>query len=564
MKVVTTAEMRALEQAAVEAGATWPGLMEQAGRGVAELALELLGGGHGRSALVLVGPGNNGGDGLVAARHLHDAGARVALYLWRRRDDPQDANLRLCRERAIPEHRAAEDPGRATLRALLEASDLAVDALLGIGVSRPVEGELAEIVETLNAERRTLKGDWGSIEAVQRRSVPDPFSVQRPSFSVLSVDIPTGVHSDTGAVLGCAVRADATATAGLLKRGLLLYPGRAYAGALHVVAIDLVPADVETIMSETIDARLARGLLPPRPDDSHKGTFGKVMVLAGSAQYPGAAVLATAGAARVGAGLVTLATGRSALAMGGRSPEITLRPLPEAEWGVLGEAAADEALKAIEGYRALLVGPGIGREKQTGLFLARLLGLDSPRHRGHIGFRIGHAEERPATRQRPPLPPAVVDADALNLLAQAEGWWERVPRSSLVLTPHPLEMKRLLGTGELPGDLVDAAAQAAARWGQVVVLKGATTVVADPEGRTRINDGGNAALATAGTGDVLSGAIAGLLAQGLAPFDAATLGVYLHSAAGRILRDDLGDMGTIAGDLLPRLPLAIKALKRSQ
>jgi NAD(P)H-hydrate epimerase len=578
MKVVTTAQMRALEQAAVDAGATWPGLMEQAGRGMAEHALALLD--EARRALVLVGPGNNGGDGLVIARRLYDAGIRVALYLWRRRDDPDDANWRMCRERAIPEHSASDDPGRATLRALLAASDLAVDALLGIGASRPVEGDLAEIVETLNAKGQTLNREQGLDEAVQRRTLnagqgtlkedrgridPDGndhlVNLSPCQPVILAVDMPTGIDTDTGAVLGSALRADVTVAAGLLKRGLLLYPGRAYAGALRTVPIDLVPADVETIMSETIGAELARGLLPARPDDSHKGTFGRVLVIAGSVHYPGAASLATAGAARAGAGLVTLATGRSALAIGGRGPEITLLPLPEAEWGVLGEAAADEALKAITDYRALLVGPGLGREKQTGAFLARLLGLDSPLHRGHIGFRIGHSAEKPAVKQRPTLPPAVLDADALFLLAQAEGWWERVPRGSLVLTPHPVEMKRLLGAEAIPADPLASASEAAARWGQVVVLKGATTVVADPEGRTRINDGGNAALATAGTGDVLAGAIAGLLAQGLAPFDAATLGVYLHSAAGRLLRDDLGDMGTLASDLLPRLPLAIKRLK---
>ena len=318
-------------------------------------------------------------------------------------------------------------------------------------------------------------------------------------------------------------------------------------------------------MSERIDAARARELLPRRPDDAHKGTFGKVLVVAGSLQYPGAAGLASAGAARVGAGLVTLAIGRSGLGGPGRLPEITLQLLPEADWNALGEGAADEALKHLDGYQALLVGPGIGREEPTRLFLERLLGLDSPRQRGHIGFRTGTSAEKPAEgRARPELPPTVIDADALTLLSQIETWWERLPHGRCVLTPHPGEMKRLLSTEELEADSVKLTESAAKKWGQVVVLKGATTVVADFEGRSMINDGGNAALATAGTGDVLAGAIAGLLAQGLTPFDAATLGVYLHSAAGRILREDLGDMGTIASDLLPRLPKAIKALKSDQ
>jgi NAD(P)H-hydrate epimerase len=558
-KLATTAEMRALEQAAVDAGATWPGLMEQAGWGVAQEALRLLGAPGGKPVLVLVGPGNNGGDGLVVARHLHDAGAVVVLYLWRR-EQLDDSNRQRCREREIPEFHASADSDRAELRRLLGACTLLVDALLGAGISRAVAGELAEIVEIINTF------DQGPRTKDQTQNTRhDSSCVFRPSSLVrLAVDLPTGIHSDTGALMGAALQADLTVATGLIKRGLLNYPGRSYAGEIRVVEIGLPPAHLETIMSERIDAARARELLPKRPDDAHKGTFGKVMVVAGSLAYPGAAGLATAGAARVGAGLVTLAIGRSGLGGPGRLPEVTLQLLPEADWNALGEGAADEALKHLDGYQALLVGPGIGREEPTRAFLERLLGLDSPRHRGHIGFRVGASAEKPAEKQRPELPPTVIDADALTLLSQIEHWWEQLPRGRCVLTPHPGEMKRLLAAEELDADSVKLAKDAAKQWGQVVVLKGATTVVADLEGRSMVNDGGNAALATAGTGDVLAGAIAGLLAQGLAPFDAATLGVYLHSAAGRILRDDLGDMGTIASDLLPRLPKAILALKRQQ
>ena len=549
MKLVTTARMRKLEQEAVHAGATWSGLMEQAGWGVAQEAMRSLGSARDRRIVVLVGPGNNGGDALVAARHLHDAGARVTLYIWHRAESPDDANRRLCRERDIAEYEASADAGRAELRRLLGACDLVVDGLLGMGISRPIEGELAEIVATVN--------DMKEPRTTQR--VPD----QEPGLesTVLSIDLPTGIDSDSGAVLGSAIRADITVATGLVKRGLVQYPGRSYAGTIRLAEIGLTPEAMEAIMGETIDARQARALLPARPDDAHKGTFGKVMVVAGSMLYPGAASLATAGAARVGAGLVTLATGRSALGGPSRLAEITLRPLPEADWGILGEAAADELFKHLEGYAALLVGPGIGREEPSRAFLERLLGLDSPRHRSHIGFRIGASEAPAAEQQRPELPPTVIDADGLNLLSEIDNWWERLPRGRCVLTPHPGEMKRLLKVEELPGDRVGATEEAATRWGQVVVLKGATTVVAEPEGRSALNDGGNPALATAGTGDVLAGAIAGLLAQGLAPFEAAVLGVYLHSAAGRLVADDLGDAGALASDLLPRLPLAIKGLR---
>ncbi|MCS6842491.1 MAG: NAD(P)H-hydrate epimerase [Roseiflexus sp.] len=554
-KIVTAGEMRAIEEAAVARGATWSGLMEQAGAGVAQVALDTLGKPAGRRALVLVGPGNNGGDGLVAARLLHDAGVRVTLYLWRRSDAAGDDNWRLCRERAIAEVRSADDPHGQALRAALAESDLVIDALLGYGANRPVEGELATIIATLNA-------------ATAQRD-------QANRLFVLAVDVPTGVHADSGALLGDAVRADLTVSTGLIKRGLLFYPARAYAGELRSVDIGLSPGDLEGIMTELIDANLARSLLPLRPPDAHKGTFGKVLVVAGSVNYPGAAALASAGAARVGAGLVTLAVGRSQWYGPGRIPEVTLHPLPEAEWGTLGDAAADELLTILGNYQALLVGPGLGREKATRVFFERLLGLQSPRHRGQIGFRIATAgSEKAVEKQRPELPFTVVDADGLNILADLihrseasdmspGAIWDRLPHGRCVLTPHPGEMRRLLGVEQITDHPVEVAKDAAARWKQIVVFKGATTVIADPEGRVRVNDGGNPALATAGTGDVLAGAIAGLMAQGLKPFDAATLGVYLHSAAGRRVRDELGDMGALAGDLLPRLPLAIRALKQS-
>jgi NAD(P)H-hydrate repair Nnr-like enzyme with NAD(P)H-hydrate dehydratase domain len=413
---------------------------------------------------------------------------------------------------------------------------------------------------------------------------------------VLAVDLPTGVSTDTGAVGGAAVRADHTVATGLLKYGLLLYPGRVYAGELHVAEIGLTHEDLaplEKTMSDVINTSYARSLLPERPADAHKYTFGKVLVVAGGPQYPGAASLATAGAARVGAGLVCLASGRSAIGGPGRLAEITYLVLPEAEWGALGELAADELLKKVGDYKALLIGPGLGREKPTRRFLERLLGLDAPKRTAQIGFRFGAAAATgPETPSgRPELPPGVLDADALSMLAlpdeeeepahrgdffqrtagetpaeasEENSWWEHLPAGRFVLTPHAGEMARLLGVEKIDSDHASVATSAAARWKQIVVLKGATTVVAHPEGRLLLHDGANPALATAGTGDVLAGAIAGLIAQGLSPFDAAALGVYLHGAAGRLVADDLGDMGALASDLLPRLPLAIKGLRGSK
>ncbi len=548
MKLVTTAQMRALEQAAVDAGATWEGLMEQAGWGVAQEALTLLGAPAGRRVLVLVGPGNNGGDGLVAGRHLCDAGARVTLYLYGRRGPEADANWQRCRARDIAECEAAADAGLAELRALLSEADLVIDALLGAGLTRPVAGDLAAIIATVN--RAVDEGRDASVAEQGRGPI------------VLAVDVPTGVDADSGAAPGAAIQADVTVATGLMKHGLLLQPGRARAGRLALAEIGIPSVNLEAIMSDMLTADYARRLLPARPADAHKGSFGKVMVVAGSLHYPGAAYLACAGAARVGAGLVTLAGGRTVLGLVGRLPEATVLPVPEGDWGAIGPNALEELGKALESYAALVLGPGLGKGEATKEFVQRVFGLDKPKARARVGFLIeAIGGSVPAAPQFQELPPAVLDADGLNLLAEIEDWAEHLPKGGFVLTPHPGEMRRLLKVDELPGDAVALAADAAKAWGQVVVLKGATTVIAAPDGRTLVHDGANPALATAGTGDVLAGAIGGLLAQGLTPFDAAAVGVYLHGAAGARVRDELGDAGTLASDLLPELPRAIKALK---
>ncbi len=541
MHVVTAAQMHDIEAATVAAGSTWATLMERAGAGIAGVVLELLGTPTGVPVLVLVGPGNNGGDGLVIARHLHDAGAQVALYIWRR--DPataeRDANWQQCRRRDIAEVLADDDPTLAHLHRLLADATLIVDALLGSGTSRPLEGLLAAIVNAVNTTSQ------------QRRR------------AVVAVDVPTGIHADTGRINGVALVASHTIATGLLKRGVLLYPGRSYAGILRVVPIGIATQELETVMSTQLTRDTVRALVPARPADAHKGTFGKVLVVAGSLAYPGAAALATTAAARAGAGLVTLAAPRAVLGLVPRTPEITLLPLADTA-GIATTAAAKTVREKLDGYDALLIGCGLDTEEPIDQFFKRLLGFEQPRTAPRVGFRpatVDVSNEQDPLYDPAKLPPTVIDADGLNLLATLEQWHTRLPASRCILTPHPGEMRRLLGVEELPTDPVQTAADAAHQWQQIVVLKGATTVIATPDGATRIHAAGNPALATAGTGDVLAGVLAALLAQGLTPADAAMLGVYLHGAAGALLRDELGDAGTLASDLLPRLPLAIKALK---
>ncbi|ACL26095.1 bifunctional ADP-dependent NAD(P)H-hydrate dehydratase/NAD(P)H-hydrate epimerase [Chloroflexus aggregans] len=533
--VVTAAQMRAAEEAAVARGDDWTVLMERAGVGVATAALHHFAPLGGRDVLVLVGPGNNGGDALVAARHLADAGAQVLLYCWRRTQ--VDANLSACRARHLREVHATDDPDGKLLSAALQTAVLVIDGLLGTG-ARPPQADLAAIITTVNEVRS-----------------------QRTDLRVLSIDIPSGVAADDGRVATVAIKADLTVATGLLKRGVLLWPGRGYAGTLVVAPIGLGALDGALTMSTRLTAAQARLLLPARPADAHKGVFGKVLVLAGSINYPGAAVLACAGAQRVGAGLVTLATGRNVLALASLPPEVTLLPVAEGDWGAIGPAAIEELADDLPRYQALLIGPGLGQAEATRSLVLRLFGLDQVRSRTRVGFvAVGETEDHtpPHTVE---LPPTVIDADGLNLLASAHGWFERLPPERCVLTPHPGEMRRLLGVAELPPDVVAVAAEAAQRWRQTVVLKGATTVIAAPDGRTVIHDGANPALATAGAGDVLAGAIAGLIAQGCGLYDAAVLGVYLHSAAGAKARLTLGDAGVVAGDLLPLLPQAIRDLR---
>ncbi|HEY1011205.1 MAG TPA: NAD(P)H-hydrate epimerase, partial [Herpetosiphonaceae bacterium] len=260
--LVTASQMRELEARSVAEGATWAGLMAQAGRGVADHVIRFLGGSAaGRRALALVGPGNNGGDALVAARHLAEAGAAVALYVWKRRPDESDWSWQAVRALGPEVVYAADDPDAAALRGLLAAADLALDGLLGVGVNRPLAPELARIVAAVN--------DSGA--------------------PVVAIDVPTGLDADTGKVWGAAINAELTVATGLLKRGHRLGPG---AGRVALAPIDL-PASWEESMNTTdLSEATLRSLLPARPAESHKGTFGKALVVAGSYFYPGAAALA--------------------------------------------------------------------------------------------------------------------------------------------------------------------------------------------------------------------------------------------------------------------------------
>jgi len=364
---------------------------------------------------------------------------------------------------------------------------------------------------------------------------------KRPELFIVAVDAPSGLDSDTGAVDPSCPYADATITLGYPKPGLFNFPGAERAGKVIIADIGIPPGLAQNITTELITEEWVKSVLPERPPDANKGSFGKVLVVAGSINYIGAAYLACMGAARAGAGLVTLSTARSLQSiLATKLTEVTYAPLPEAEAGIITPAAAQILQQWLPGYGVLLMGCGLGQNTQVAEFIKSTL------------FNL------PQTSS----PALVLDADTLNTLAQIPNWWHNLSQDA-ILTPHPGEMARLVGVSvdEVQRQRLETTKKAAVEWQKVIVLKGAYTIVAASDGRVKISQIANPGLAAAGTGDVLTGVIAGLVAQGLPLFDAAACGVYLHGQAGEIVKQEMGDAGMLASDLLPVLPKVIMGLK---
>ncbi|MCH7655910.1 MAG: NAD(P)H-hydrate dehydratase [Chloroflexi bacterium] len=515
MKVVTIEQMREMERRAVAGGINEDTLMETAGLGVARHVAQLLDGIRGRRVIVLVGPGNNGGDGMVAARYLADWGALITLYMTsaRRRDDKFED----CRARRVRVVETSEDPEQWQLGSYLALTDVVLDAVFGIGNDRPLDGDVRRLMAGLHDLRR-----------------------EPARAKLIAVDIPSGINADTGECDDGCFPADVTLTLGAPKVGLFRFPGAAYVGRVETLPIGLPGGADDGIDLDLADASTVRALLPPRPLAAHKGSFGHLAVVAGSRSFVGAAVLAAAGAYRAGAGLVTLAAPETVDRMAAAQLlEQVHLPLAETSDGHVAADAAGAVRELFGRASAAVVGPGLGAAESVRGFLGALL-LTEP------AIAI----------------PLVIDADGLNALAQSYDWSAKL-RAEAVLTPHPGEMSRLLGkpVAEIEADRVATAREAAARWHQVVVLKGAHTVVAAPDGRAALSPFANPALATAGTGDVLAGIIGSLLAQGTAPYDAAVAGVYVHAAAGEAIREEQGDAGLLASDLLSRVPVVLRDLR---
>jgi len=519
MKILTVDQMRQAEQDCTKIGLPISVLMENAGKAVAEEVKQILGDIDKQHILILIGPGNNGGDGLVAARHLHDWGAKVSLYLFSQRP-PDDPNLMLVQERGIPCIEVTQGENLDRLDELLSSANAVIDALFGTGPIRPLRGIFPQALDRISRAKK-----------------------KQPSLHTIALDLPSGLNADTGAVDPACPYVDNTITLGFPKPGLFNSPGAERVGKITVADIGIPTYLAEGVTTELTTNEWANSVLPQRPLEANKGSFGRVLVVAGSINYIGAAYLACSGALRVGAGLVTLATATSLQPiLASKLTEVTYLPLPESHSGIISPQAARLIHQGLSYYNVLLLGCGLGQSQSATRFIKSTL------------FRL-----------KPVLPSLVLDADALNTLAKIPNWWQQLTDDA-ILTPHPGEMARLVGVSvdEVQSDRVGIAKKVAQEWHKTIVLKGAYTVVATPDGLSRISPIANPGLASAGTGDVLTGAIAGLLAQGLSLFDAAALGVYLHGEAGEMVKSRLGDAGMIATDLLPVLPTVIKQLKENQ
>ncbi len=516
-KVATAEQMRALDREAIEVYKI-PGivLMENAALGVVHAMEDRYGELRGKKVVVVCGKGNNGGDGFAVARHLVNRGMKVTVFAAgdpdRLRGDAA-VNHQVCRKMAIPPRVIAAVRELRRLATSLKKCDLVVDALFGTGINPPVRGAAAEVIERINRSDRP----------------------------VVSVDLPSGLSADTSAVLGAVVRADLTVTFGLLKISLTQYPSLSVAGDVVVADISLPAQCLETaeIPVELIGDEILRSL-PERRADAHKGSAGKVLVVAGSKGMPGAAVMTALSAFRVGTGLVYAALPSSITGIFlKRMIEGIVVPLDDTDRAHLSSASLKSILQAAKGKKVIAAGPGIGLDPETGEMVRSLIQK----------VRI----------------PVVLDADGINLIAEDPAILRRA-KAPLILTPHPGEMARLTGVPKevLATRRVDLARSFAKDFGVILVLKGARTVIADPGGRCWINTTGNPGMATAGTGDLLTGMLAGLVAQGMKPLAAAQAAVYLHGLCGDQAARRLGERSLMARDLLQEVPGIIKGCEPMQ
>ncbi len=507
MRIVNVEQMRRLEALAVEAGASWEALMENAGQGAARKIIERIEV-QDRRCVVLCGKGNNGGDGLVVARVLHQAGAQCSVYLLQGK--PATPQSQYMYEQAAAAGVAVLDgpSQRESMLAEIARADLLVDAVYGVSF----HGELPALVA----------------QAAQ--------AAAESRVYVVALDVPSGADADSGRVSPHCFRADYTMTMEAVKAGLLSYPLAGYVGEICVVPIGVLDECYERLEEtcfapDMMDVSLA---LPVRDDNSHKGSFGKVLTVCGSVGMSGAALMSSEAAYHSGAGLVQMALPRSlVLPLSARITEQTLLGFDETADGTFAACSIQSLLAAADGASVCVLGCGLGQNEETKTVVRSM---------------IEHTQAR-----------LVLDADGLNAIADDPGILRKARRTP-VITPHPGEMARLVGksTADVQADRLETAAAFARAYGVVTVLKGARTVIAAPDGRLYINRSGNAGMAKGGMGDVLAGVIGGFLAQGISPERAAWMACYLHGLAGDRAVRRTSRYGLLARDLLTALPCVLR------
>lgn len=510
MKAVTAEQMRAIDRATAEViGIPSIVLMENAAREVVRVCIQETSNIPSPKVLIFSGKGNNGGDGFAAARLLNDRNVECKIvFLFNQDELSSDAQIN---------YNIAINSGLYIITDIKEAiletvrADIVVDALFGTGLSRGVSGVFADIINIINTY----------------------------SKKVISVDIPSGVNSDDGRIMGIAVKADVTVTFALPKIGMLLYPGASFCGRIEIANISIQESTIVEMNLKTgfLDKKDVLSLLPEREKRTNKGSYGRLYIIAGSKDMTGAVALCCKGAFRAGAGLVYACTVQSGINVVQQLvPEAIVMPLSEFDGKVRYECYVEDIAPKIGNASAIAVGPGLGMSEEVTEFVAKLL-TDTNKS-------------------------LIIDADGLNAISKNPSILLKLKQVPII-TPHTGEMSRLTGlsVSEILEDTVSVARNFAMQYNSVVVLKDARSIIADPSGRVVINVTGNPAMATGGSGDVLTGVISSLVAQGLEPFHAAVVGTYIHGLSGDICKKKLGSYGVMAWDIAENIANAVKCFR---
>ncbi len=509
MKVVTSQQMREIDRKALEEN-NLSGLilMENAGLKIFQSLKNIYPDLRLKKIIIFSGSGNNGGDGFVVARHLYNYGVKAKVFLlapFHKIKGEAGENLNIIEKMGV-ELIEVETVKLEEIQEVVQKFDLIIDAILGTGLQGRVTGLKAKIIDLVNVAGK----------------------------EVVAIDVPSGLNADTGKIEGPCIKATHTITLALPKIGLMLFPGASFAGKVTIEDIGIPSCLLKNnkIKTNMVTKEIVKSLLPFRATYSHKGSFGKVLILAGSVGMTGAAYLASEAAIRSGTGIVILGIPRSLnQIMEVKLTEVMTLPLAETKKQSLGEDAEETILKLMKDFSVLGIGPGISRELETQRLVRKII------EKSNI--------------------PLVVDADAIYALSKDTNILKKV-KVPLVITPHPGEIAKLINKSidYILDNQLDIAREIAQEFGIMVVLKGARTIVANKEGEAYINIGDNSGMATGGTGDVLTGIICSLIAQGADSFSAAIAGVYIHSLAGDLARDIKGERGMIAGDILSQVPQA--------